>query len=97
MWAAIEDRRTGGRVGAICIANRGRTTDFSAGPFTVAAWYPATSNHTFGNGLQVSCATVGDTFFFGLIYVEPLLSVASARRIADRFAQCLVRVARGIA
>jgi hypothetical protein len=94
MRAAIEDRRTGGRVGAINIANRGRTSDFSAGPFRVAAWYPATSNHPFGNGVQVSCATVGETFYFSLMHVVPLLSIASARRIMDRFLECLVGAAQ---
>ena len=94
MRAAIEDRRTAGRVGAISIANRGLASDFSAGPFRVSAWYPATSNHTFGNSLQVSCATVGETFFFSLMHVVPLTSVASARRITDGFVDCLVRVAR---
>ena len=95
MREAIEDRRTCGRVGAINIANRGRTTAFSAGPFTVAAWYPATSNHTFGNGVQVSCATVGDIFYFSLMHVVPLLSIASARRIKDRFLECLMGAAQG--
>jgi hypothetical protein len=73
------------------------TSDLSAGPFRVSAWYPATSNHTFGNGLQVSCATVGETFFFSLMHVVPLLSAPSARRITDRFVECLVRGARGVA
>ena len=94
MRAAIEDRRTGGRVGTINIANRGRTSDFSAGPFRVAAWYPATSNHPFGNGVQVSCATVGETFYFSLMHVVQLLSIASARRIMDRFLECLVGAAQ---
>jgi hypothetical protein len=94
MRAAITDGRTAGRVGAINIANRGLTKDLSAGPFRVAAWYPATSNHTLGNGVQISCATVGETFFFTLMHAVPLLSAASARRIADRFVECLVRVAR---
>jgi hypothetical protein len=97
MRAAIEDRRTAGRVGAINIANRGLTSDLSAGPFRVTAWYPATSNHTFGNGLQASCATVGKTFFFSLMHVVPLLSVALARRITDRFVECLMRGARDVA
>jgi hypothetical protein len=94
MREAIEDRRTCGRVGAINIANRGRTTSFSAGPFTVAAWYPATSNHTFGNGVQVSCATVGGIFYFSLMHVVPLLSIASARRIKDRLLECLMGAAQ---
>jgi hypothetical protein len=92
--AAIEDRRTAGRVGAIGISNRGLTSDLSAGPFRVTAWYPTASHHTYGNGVQVSCATVGETFFFSLMHVVPLLSVASARRITDGFVECLVRVAR---
>jgi len=96
MRRAADDPRTAGRIGALNIANRGVTSDLSAGPFRVAAWYPATSNHTFGNGVQVSCATVGQTFFFGLMYVTPLLTVASARRIADGFLECLVRVARNL-
>jgi hypothetical protein len=94
MRRAIADGRTVGRVGAINIANRGLTRDLSAGPFTVVAWYPATSNHTLGNGVQISCATVGETFFFTLMHVVPLLSAASARRITDRFVECLVRAAR---
>jgi hypothetical protein len=94
MRAAIEDRRTAGRVGAINISNRGLTRDLSAGPFRVTAWYPATSNHPYGNGLQVSCATVENTFFFSLMHVVPLLSVESAQFIADRFVECLVRGAR---
>ena len=97
MRRAVDDPRTAGRIGALTIANRGVTSDFSAGSFRVAAWYPATSNHTFGNGVQVSCATVGQTFFYCLMYVVPLLSVASARRIADGFVECLVRVARDLA
>jgi Condensation domain len=96
MRRAVDDPRTAGRIGALNIANRGVTSDLSAGPFRVAAWYPATSNHTFGNGIQVSCATVGQTFFFSFMYVVPLLSVASARRIADGFLECLVRVARNL-
>jgi hypothetical protein len=94
MRAAIEDRRTAGRVGGIGISNRGLTSDLSAGPFRVAAWYPTASHHTYGNGVQMSCATVGETFFFSLMHVVPLLSVASARRITDEFVECLVRVAR---
>jgi hypothetical protein len=93
MRAAIEDRGSAGRVGAITVSNRGLTSDLSAGPFRVTAWHPATSNHTLGNGIQVCCATVGETFFFTLMYVVPLLSVASARRITDRFVECLVRAA----
>jgi hypothetical protein len=96
MRAAIENRRTAGRVSAINISNRGLTTDLSAGPFRVTAWYPATSNHTYGSGVQVECATVGGTFFFSLTHVVPLLSVASARRITDRFVECLVCVARDV-
>ena len=91
---AIGDRRTAGRIGAINISNRGLTKDLSAGQFRVVGWHPATSNHTFGNGVQISCATVGETFFFTLMHVVPLLSVASARRIADRVVECLARVAR---
>ena len=94
MRAAIEDPRTAGRVGAINIANLGPTSDLSAGPFRVAAWYPATGNHAFGNGVQLLCATVGETFFFSLMHVEPLLSVASARCITDQFVTRLARVAR---
>jgi len=74
--------------------NRGVTSDCRQAPSGWRLGYPATSNHTFGNGVQVSCATVGQTFFFGLMYVTPLLTVASARRIADGFLECLVRVAR---
>jgi hypothetical protein len=97
MQAAIADGRTAGRVGAINIANRGLARDLSAGPFRVSAWYPATSNHTLGNGVQISCATVEETFFFTLMYVVPLLSPASARRITDRFLECFVRVAQDLA
>jgi hypothetical protein len=57
-------------------------------------WYPATSIHTFGNGVQVSCATVGETFFFSLMHVVPVLSIARARRITDRFLECLVGAAQ---
>ena len=96
MRAAIEDPQIAGRVGAISIANRGLTSDLSAGPFRVAAWYPATSNHPFGNGVQVSCATVGETFYFSLMHVVPLLSIASARCITDRFIECLVEAARSL-
>src|SRR5262249_20148359 len=93
MQAAIEDRQTAGRVGAIGISNRGFTTDFSAGPFRVAAWHPSASHHAYGNSIQLSCATVGETFFFSVMHVVPLLSVASARRITDGFVECLLRVA----
>ena len=93
MRAAINDHQTAGRVGAICIANRGLASDFSAGSFKVLAWYPATSNHTFGNCLQVSCATVGDTFYFSLMHVLPLLSAMTTRLIADRFSKILAQVA----
>jgi hypothetical protein len=96
MRRAVDDPRTAGRIGALSIANRGVISDLSAGPFRVAAWYPATSNHTFGNGIQVSCGTVGQTLFFSLMYVMPLLSVASARRIADGFRECLMHVARNL-
>lgn len=91
MKAAIEDRRTAGRVGAINIANRGLARDLSADPFRVVAWYPAASNHTYGNGLQISCATVGETFFFSLMHVVPLLSGETAQSIANRFVECLTR------
>jgi hypothetical protein len=96
MRRAVDDPRTAGRIGALNIANRGVIRDLSAGPFRVAAWYPATSNHTFGNGIQVSCGTVGQTFFFSLMYVMPLLSVASAQRIADGFRERLMHVARNL-
>ena len=92
--AAIEDHGTAGRVEAITIANGGVTSDLSAGPFRVVACYPATSIHTFGTGIQLLGATVGDTFFFALVHVVPLLSVASARRIMDRFVECLACVSR---
>lgn len=94
MRAAIADHRTAGRVTAISISNRGRTSSFSAGPFEVVAWYPATSHHTYGSGIQLSCATAGETFFFCLEHVMPLLGAATARRIRDCFTGCLERVVR---
>jgi hypothetical protein len=93
MRAAIENPQTVGRVGPIRISNLGTTSELSTGPFRVAARYPATSNHTSGNGVKVSCATVGETFFLSLMRVVPLLSVVSARRIKDRFVECLIRAA----
>jgi hypothetical protein len=48
----------------------------------------------FGNGIQVSGATLGETFFVCLMDVVSLLNVASARRIADGLLECLARVAR---
>lgn len=93
--AAIDNPRTAGRVGAINISNRGVVGDFSSGPFKVAAWYPATSNHTYGNGIQLSGATVGNTFFFGLMHVVPLLGAERAQHITDRFVDALSRAAHG--
>jgi len=57
-------------------------------------WRGAQSNYTFRSGVKVSCA--GQTFFFSLMYVVPLLNVASARRIAVKFLECLVRMARNL-
>jgi hypothetical protein len=96
MKAAIEDRRIAGRIDAINIANRGWTDDLSAGPFRVAAWHPTTSHHTFGSNIQLSCATLGQTFFFSLMHVVPLLSISSARLVTDRFVERLTRAARSL-
>jgi hypothetical protein len=84
-----------GREGALSLSSRGCWPDPSAGPFKVRSLFPATSNHTLGNGAQISCGTVGDTLFGTFMFVEPLFCEATGRAFADRVWAALEREALG--
>lgn len=87
------DPKSNGREGALALSSRGRWPDPSAGPFRLRALYPATSNHTIGNCIQVSCGTVGETLFGCLVFVEPLFSEPTGRAFAQQFWAALEREA----
>lgn len=88
---AAENAATAGRVGGLALSNRGRLPKLEFGPFAVRCWHSGTSNHTIGNLLQLSTATLGNRLSSTLVYVEPLVSRRKAEAFFEAVHETLAR------